>query len=94
MNVLLQVPDTVKAYIDISEYWPKDEDGELASVNSIYQGLLNTPNEIGRNTLRLALSGQLDRGYFSNQVKLARLVSEWAGKEVSIIDLMKVVEDS
>ena len=87
------MPDAVKAYIDISAYWPKDDEGEPVSVNSVYQELLKTPNEIGRNTLRLALTGQLDRGHFSNQIKLARLVSKWAGKEVTILDLLRV-EDS
>ena len=64
MYVFLRMPDAVKAYIDISAYWPKDDDGEPVSVNSVYQELLKTPNEIGRNTLRLALTGQLDRGHF------------------------------
>lgn len=93
MDVCLRMPDAVKAYIDISAYWPKDDEGEPVSVNSVYQELLKTPNEIGRNTLRLALTGQLDRGHFSNQIKLARLVSKWAGKEVTILDLLRV-EDS
>ena len=82
-----------KAYIDISAYWPKDKKESPASVNSVWREILHTPLEMHRNTLRLALSGQLDRGHFSNQVKLARLVSGWAGKEVTILDLLKVVED-
>ncbi|NEQ53865.1 MAG: hypothetical protein F6K11_27665 [Leptolyngbya sp. SIO3F4] len=87
------MPDAVKVYLDISKYWPNDEAGKPVSVNSVYMGLLGTPNEVGRNTLRLALDGRLDRGYFSNQIKLARIASNWAGKEVTILDLMKVEED-
>ena len=90
---VLSMPDAVKVFLDISKYWPKDDTGEYVSVNSVYMGLKDTPNEVGRNTLRLALDGRLDRGYFSNQIKLARIASDWAGKEVTILDLMKVEED-
>jgi len=43
--------------------------------------------------LRIALDGRLDRGYFTNQVKLARLASRWSGKKVEVSDLLKVAED-
>ena len=90
---VLSMPDAVKVFLDISKYWPKDDTGEYVSVNSVYMGLKDTPNEVGRNTLRLALDGRLDRGYFSNQIKLARIASDWVGKEVTILDLMKIEED-
>ena len=90
---VLSMPDAVKVYLDISEYWPKDEAGNPASVNSVYMGLVGKSNEVGRNTLKLALDGRLDRGHFSNQIKLARLASEWAGKELTILDLLRVEED-
>ena len=53
MNVLY-VPDAVKVYLDISDYWPKDKIGNPVSVNSVYMGLVGKPNEVGRNTLRLS----------------------------------------
>ncbi len=90
---VLSMPDAVKVYLDISKYWPKDEAGEPVSVNSVYTSLLGGPNEVGRNTLRLALDGRLDRGHFSNQVKLARLASIWSGQEVTILDLLRIEED-
>lgn len=83
----------VKAYVDLSDYWPKDPEGKFKTVNSVYESLLNTPNKISRNTLKLALEGKLDRGYFSNQVKLARAASVWAGREVTPNDLLKIEED-
>ena len=92
MNVLY-VPDAVKVYLDISDYWPKDKIGNPVSVNSVYMGLVGKPNEVGRNTLRLALDGRLDRGHFSNQVKLARIASEWSGKDLTILDLLRIEED-
>ena len=90
---VLSIPDAVKVYLDISDYWPKDALGNPASVNSVYMSLVGKPNEVGRNTLRLALDGRLDRGHFSNQIKLSRLASEWAGREVTILELLKIEED-
>jgi hypothetical protein len=79
---------TMRATIDISAYWPTDAGGEPVSVNSIYESLRGTENELGRNTLRLALDGRLDRGHYGNLVKLARLVSGWAGRVVTADELM------
>ncbi|MGB3207892.1 MAG: hypothetical protein WBB28_23150 [Crinalium sp.] len=83
----------MRVYLDISRYWMKDEDGEPRSVNSIYEEIKGTPDEVGRNTLRLALEGTLDRGHFSNLVKLARLCSQWTGETVSPADLLKIEEN-
>ena len=84
--------ETVEAYLDISRYWLKDAAGQPKTVNSVYEDIKGTPNEVGRNTLRLALEGKLDRGYFSNQVKLARLCSEWSGRKVTLNDIVRVEE--
>jgi hypothetical protein len=83
----------MRVRLDISEYWPK-EGGEARSVNSVYEQLRGTPNEVGRNTLRLALDGRLDRGIFVHVIKLQRIVSVWAGREVTLEELMKVEEES
>lgn len=90
MKVHVMESKEVQVFLDISPYWPKDNDGKPKSVNSIYEEIRGTPNEVGRNTLRLALAGSLDRGYFSNQVKLARLCSEWSGQDISPGDLLKI----
>jgi hypothetical protein len=68
MSGLVMELREVRAYIDISSYWLKDKDGELRSVNSVYEEIKGSPDEVGRNTLRLALDGNLDRGYFLNAV--------------------------
>lgn len=90
LSVCLSVEDGLRVHIDISRYWLKDQNGEPRTVNSIYEEIKGTPDEVGRNTLRLALDGTLDRGYFSNLVKLARLCSIWAGRTVSIDEIFKI----
>lgn len=83
----------MRVYLDISEWWPVDESGEPRSVNSVHEEIRALPEKVGRNTLRLALEGKLDRGYFSNQIKLARMCSAWSGQDVTPNDLLKVFED-
>jgi len=90
LSVCLLESQSVRVYLDISPYWPKDAEGEPRSVNSIYEEIRGTPEEVGRNTLRLALEGNLDRGYFSNQVKLARLCSKWSGQNITPDDILKI----
>ena len=90
LSVNLLESKDVQVFLDISPYWPKDDEGNPRTVNSIYEEIRGRPNEVGRNTLRLALAGSLDRGYFSNQVKLARLCSEWSGRDISPGDLLKI----
>ncbi len=80
---------SVNVFVDISEYWPKTSDGKPRSVNSVYEDIRDTDNEIGRNTLRLALEGRLDRGHFKNLAVLARLASKWSGEKVSVGDLLQ-----
>ena len=74
-KTFLLKPDKVKVFLDISAFWPKDDLGDPRTVNSVYEEVRGTENEVGRNTLRLALDGRLDRGHFVNAVKLARLAT-------------------
>ena len=92
MVATLTPPTNMKACISIAKWFPRGLDGEYLSVNKVYESIRQTPNEVGRNTLRLALDGVYSKGEFENQVKLARLCSEWSGKLVTVDDLM-VVED-
>ena len=85
-------PLNMKAYVSISKWYPKTEVGGFASINSVYQKIEGTPNEVGRHTLRTALDGKLDRVHTDNLVKLARLCSEWSGNRVTIDDLM-IIDD-
>lgn len=82
----------LRVYVNISNYWLKDESGEPRTVNSVFEEIKGTPDEVGRNTLRLALDGTLDRGYFSHLVKLARLCSKWSGKKITAVDILKTEE--
>lgn len=91
MSVCLEIQD-MRVRFDISSYWPNDENGEPRTVNSVFEEIKGTSDEVGRNTLRLALNGDLDRGLFLNQVKLARLCSRWSGKTVTIDELFKIDE--
>ena len=92
MVATLIAPINMKACVSIAKWYPRGLDGEHLSVNSVYESIRHTPNEVGRNTLRLALDGKYGKGDFENQVKLARLCSIWSGDRVTIDDLM-VVED-
>lgn len=92
LSVYMETPQ-VRVYIDISPYWPRDDHDDPRSVNSVYEEIKDTPDAVGRNTLRLALDGRLDRGHFVNQVKLARLASKWAGREIKISDLLGIEDD-
>jgi len=85
-------PPNMKAFISIAKWYPKDENGEFASINSVFQKIEGTSKEVGRHTLSKALDGKLDRVHIDNLVKLARLCSEWSGDHVTIDDLT-VVED-
>lgn len=80
----------MNVYVDISPYWLSDENGNPRSVNSVYEAIRGSENEVGRNTLTLALAGTLDRGYFLNLIKLARLCSEWSGRAIAVDDLLKI----
>ena len=87
------VEQSVNVYVDISKYWPQTSDGSPRSVNSIYEEIRGTEYEVGRNTLRLALEGRLDRGHFKNLFVLAQLASKWSSQKVSVEDLLKSQED-
>lgn len=89
MDVLTGELMYMRVYVDISPYWLKDSEGNPRSVNSVYEQIRGSADEVGRNTLRLALNGSLDRGYFANLVKLSRLCSSWSGQPVAPTDLLK-----
>ena len=80
----------MKVYLSISDHWPTDSTGKPRSVNSVCTELKGTPNEVGANTLRLALDGRLDRGHLANLVKLSQIATQWAGETITIDDLLKI----
>lgn len=86
-------PPEMKAFVSISKWYPRTLDGEFASINSVFETIKGTPNEVGRHTLRSALDGRLDRIHTDNLVKLARLCSMWSGETVTVNDLLVVTDD-
>jgi len=84
----------MEAFIDISEWWPTDADGKPLSVYAVHRKIEGTPNEVTRHTLTRARDGQLAKGDFTNQVKLARICSEWAERTVTIDEIVKIKDDA
>lgn len=80
----------VRAYADISRWWPFDDEGKKSSVNSIFRQFQGTANEVTRHTLTRALEGKLEKGDFDNLVKLTRICSELSGEKVTINDLIQI----
>lgn len=80
----------MRAYADISKWWPSDETGKAVSVNSVFEKFKGTPNELTRHTLTRAREGKLEKGDFDNLVKLTRICSELSGEGVTINDLIQI----
>lgn len=84
----------MNVYLNLNPFWLKDGAGQDCSVLSVWQALQNTPNEISnRETLTKAYRGELMGSTFATQEKLRRLASQWAGRELTLGELMVVVED-
>lgn len=85
----------VKAHIDISKWWPKDADGKERSVYAVHKDIeSNSPQYlVTRHTLTRAKDGQLEKFDAANAVKLARICSYWAGKSLSVDDLIQIEDE-
>lgn len=85
----------MKAYVDISEWWPRKEGGEMESVYAVHKEIEDRYKDdvVTRHTLTRARNGQLEKGDFLNAIKLRRICSRWAGKALSLDDLVKVEDD-
>ncbi len=77
-----------KSYINIGRWWLKDGLGRQMSVNSIYQEIKGTDNEVSRYALTKARDGELEKADISTLEALARLCSEWSGENISVDDLI------
>jgi hypothetical protein len=84
----------LKAFVDISDYWPIKPDGEKQAVYQVHKDLEdNHPEDlVNRHNLTRARDGLLEKGDFVNLVKLSRICSRWAGKTLSVSDLIKIKE--
>ena len=77
-----------RTYVDISQWWLKDEQGEPLSVYAVHKMIEGTPDEVSRHTLTRARDGLLEKGDFSNLKSLARLCSQWSGQHLTVDDLI------
>ncbi|MBD2261385.1 hypothetical protein [Pseudanabaena sp. FACHB-2040] len=71
------------ATIDISAFWP-----EAKTVNAVY---VEYGPKFGLNayTLKKAKEGDLESAKMDNLLALRRLCSEWAGREVSLDEIVR-----
>jgi hypothetical protein len=83
----------VDAFVDISQWWPKDEAGKPLSVYEVHRGFEGTSNQITRHTLTVARDGKLAKADIANIVKLARICSHISGKSVTVDDIIRVQDD-
>ena len=77
-----------KSYINIGRWWLKDGLGRDMTVNSIWTELKGTENEISRYALAKAKDGELEKADIYTLEILARLCSQWSGKDISVDDLI------
>jgi len=81
-----------RTYIDIGQWWPRDEEGKELSVYAVHKTIEGTENVVTRHTLTRAKDGLLEKADISNLKALARLCSIWSGEELTVDDL--IVEES
>ena len=78
----------MRAYVDISKYWPKGE-----SVNAVYEDQLMKGRKIDRRTLASAKEGKLFKSDYITQVYLRDFAREQSGDEKLTIDDLLVITD-
>jgi DNA-binding Xre family transcriptional regulator len=91
VNVRLAL--NVDAFVDISRWWPKDDDGEPLSVYEVHRGFEGTSNQLTRHTLTVARDGKLAKADIINIVKLARICTQLSGQSVTVNDIIRVQDD-
>lgn len=84
--------EAVKAYIDISKFWPRKTDGRMESVYGVWQMFEGTEIQINRLPLTNARDGKMAIADMTNVVKLSRICSVLTGKPVSVDELIKIEE--
>jgi DNA-binding Xre family transcriptional regulator len=80
----------VEAFVDISRWWPKNEDGALLSVYEVHRRFEGSSNQITRHTLTVARDGKLAKADIDNLVRLARICSELSGNLVTVNDIIRI----
>lgn len=84
----------VEAFVDISRWWPKNEDGLPLSVYRVHKLFEGSADQITRHTLTIARDGKLAKADIDNLVKLARICSQLSGDEVTVNDIIHIDNDN
>ena len=87
-TLVIEMP---KRVIDISEYWPKDENGAEYTVNKVWTDSGLNPEKIGRYTLQKAKAGELGGGEIGTLYDLVAACSRWSNRVLELKDLIKEV---
>ena len=88
-TLVIEMP---KRVIDISQYWPKDENGVEYTVNKVWTDSDLNPEKVGRYTLQKAKAGELGGGEIDTIDSLMRACSRWSGKKLGFEDIVRDVE--
>ncbi len=83
----------MEAFVDISRWWPTNEQGKALSVYEVHRQLEGGPNQVTRHTLTIARDGRMYKADLINLVKLARICSDLSGAEVKIDDFVVVQQE-
>lgn len=84
---------SVEAFVDISRWWPKNQDGAPLSVYEVHRRFEGGPNQITRHTLTVARDGRLAKADIDNLVRLARICTSLSGSLVTVNDIIRIEDD-
>lgn len=84
---------SVEAFVDISRWWPKGDDGSPLSVYEVHRRFEGSPNQVTRHTLTVARDGKLAKADIDNIVRLARICSLLSGNVVTVNDIIRIEDD-
>ena len=78
----------MRAYVDLSKYWRKNQ-----SINAAYEELLMSGIKIDRRTLAAAKEGNLARSEYVTLIRLRDWARKLSGNEGLTIDNILVIKD-
>jgi hypothetical protein len=84
---------SVEAFVDISRWWPKSDDGLPLSVYEIHKRFEGSQNQVTRHTLTVARDGKLAKADIDNIVRLARICSVLSGEMITVNDIIRIEND-
>ena len=82
-----------KRVIDISGFWPKDDRGDMLSINKVWNDRDLNPENVGRYTLQKAREGNLQAAEIDTIDALIRTCSLWSGRDLDYQDITTGEDD-